>query len=134
MNKTALEALAALAGAYKSRDLAKLEALNGERRRLEAEIGELAGTLARDAMEGDLPFPMIAQRNSWAAAQIALRERRIAAIAIELAGVRAAARVSVGKHEALERLVAEADREDRAAQGRAEEIALVAVQRRGMRS
>lgn len=130
MKKTALDTLAALAGARRDRDLAKIEALLAEQRRLEAEIAEFAGTEARDAADGSMPFAMLARRASWVNAQVALRERRIAAIAIELAGVRAAARVSVGKHEALRKLVDEAGQQLRAAKGRADELAAVAAQSR----
>lgn len=130
MNKKALETLAALAEARKSRDIAKLAALLAEQRRLQAEIADLAGTEARDAAEGSMPFALTARRSAWAAAEIALRERRIAALAIELAGVRSATRVSVGKHRALERLVADQGAEDRAARDRAEETALVAARSR----
>lgn len=134
MNETPLEKLSALAEARKARDLAALEALTAEQRTLEAEIAELAGTEARDAAEGQMPFAMIAQRAAWSASQIALRERRIAAITVELAGVRAAARVSVGKHEALKKLIEGAERDRQAAENRAAELIGTSIRSRGGRS
>jgi hypothetical protein len=121
----ALRDLAALAQARRARDLARLEALIAEARGLEDEIAALADTEARDMAEGQVPFAVMGMRLAWAEAAIAAKRRRIAALAVEIAGVRAEARVSLGKHEALAALLAKADRADRAERDRADEIAVL---------
>jgi hypothetical protein len=123
MKAAPLRDLAALAEARRARDLARLEALIAEARGLEDEIAELGDTEARDMAEGRVPFAVMGMRLAWAEAAIAAKRRRIAAIAVEIAGVRAAARVSLGKHEALVALLGRAERRDRAARDRADEIA-----------
>jgi len=123
MKATTLRKLAALAEARKTRDLARLEALAAERRLLLEEIADLAGIEARDAAEGLMPFPMMARRSAWAAAEVARREQRIAAIDREMEEARAAARTSLGKHEALLRLIETTVRDEEASRLRAEERA-----------
>jgi hypothetical protein len=129
MKAADLAALAALAEARRTRDLARLEALIAEARGLEAEIVELAATERRDAAAGPTDFAQMGRRHAWAEAQIAARQRRIAGIAAEIAAVRKAARVSLGKHEVLKALVAQAEADERALRSRSEEIAAAAAGR-----
>ena len=63
----ALRRLAALAEARRARDLARLDGLLAEDRRLVAEIAALAGTAARDLAEGvALPLAQQGLRQAWA--------------------------------------------------------------------
>ena len=128
MTPAELRRLATLAEARKARDLARLEALIAEARRLEDEIAELAATERRDLAAG-ANFRLLAGRLAWAAAEIAARRRRIGAIALEIAAARAAARVSLGKHEALAALVERTAAEERAGREKAEEVAALVGRR-----
>jgi hypothetical protein len=106
-----LRRLAGLLEARKARDLARLEALIAEDRRLEAEIAGLAGTVARDLETGiAVPLAQQALRQAWADQRIRAARRRRAEIAALIRDARAAAARSLGKHESLESLVARADR------------------------
>jgi hypothetical protein len=131
MKAAELRALAALAEARRGRDLGRLEALIAEARGLEEEIVGLSGTSRLDAAAGPVPFDQIGRRLAWAEAEIARRRRRLAGLAVEIAGVRAAARISVGKHEALNTLVVRATRDEAAARERRDEAATVGWDRRG---
>jgi hypothetical protein len=121
LDPVALARLASLAEAERKRDLARIEALAVEARGLEDEIAALGATQRRDAEEGSMPLAMVARRIAWTEAAIAAHHRRIAAIAQELVAARAAARSSVGRHEALVALQGRAEREARRARDRAEE-------------
>jgi hypothetical protein len=126
MTPEALRGLAMLAEARRQRDLAAVERLMAELRRLDAEIAEIAGTLTRD-MAADAPVPMMnyGRRMAWAEHETALRRAAQARLAAQLTAARTVARVSLGKHEALLKLVEaaeagarrKADRERRAASG-----------------
>lgn len=109
-----LRALASLVEARKARDLAQLDSLMAEDRRLAAEMDDLARTPTRDAAEGGtaLPHDRQAARLTWMERRMtALAEAR-AALRTPIAAARAAAIQSLGKNEALDHLV---DRETRAA-------------------
>jgi hypothetical protein len=117
MTPAALRQLAGLAEARRQRDLAAVERLMAEMRRLDAEIAEIAGTLTRD-MAAEAPVPMMnyGRRMAWAEHETALRRAAQARLAAQLAAARAMARVSLGKHEALLKLVEAAEagaRQDR---------------------
>ena len=107
-----LRRLMALADVRKARDLARLEALLAEDRRLAAEVAELAQTGARDLAEG-IAMPL---RAAGAAARLggAAHRRRAAAArgarSPRSPRARTAAAQSLGKHRALENLVENADR------------------------
>jgi hypothetical protein len=106
-----LRELAGLVEARKARDLARLEALIAEDRRLEAEIAHLSGTAARDLETGiAVPLAQQAVRQSWADQRIRAARRRRAELAAGIRAARAAAVQSLGKHESLGSLVARADR------------------------
>jgi hypothetical protein len=109
----ALRALAGLVEARKARDLARLEGLVAEDRRLAAEIAELAATGARDLAEG-APLPLAQQglRQAWAESRIRAARRRRAELAARIREARAEAVQSLGRHRALERLVDGADRSE----------------------
>jgi hypothetical protein len=123
MTPAALRQLAGLAEARRQRDLAAVERLTAEMRRLDAEIAEIAGTLTRD-MAADAPVPMMnhGRRMAWSEHETALRRAAQARLAPQRAAARTVARVSLGKHEALMKLVetaeagARRDRERRAEQ------------------
>jgi hypothetical protein len=123
MKAAKLRELAALAEAKRARDLARLDALIAEARGIEEAIAALSGTERRDMAEGRVPFALMGMRVTWADAEIAARRARLQAIAAELAAVRAEARVSLGKHEALRALVAQAERAEHAERERTEEVA-----------
>lgn len=114
MTPEALRGLAMLAEARRQRDLAAVERLMTEVRRLDAEIAEIAGTLTRD-MAADAPVPMMnyGRRLAWAEHETALRRAAQARVMAELTAARAVARVSLGKHEALKKLVEAAETEAR---------------------
>jgi hypothetical protein len=110
-----------LVDARKVRDLARLDRLLTEDRRLEAEIAALAATPSRDLAEGPLPLAEQGRRLAWAAARIRAAERRRRALAAEIRIARAEAVQSLGKHEALGHLADRADRTAlRAREARAE--------------
>jgi hypothetical protein len=118
MSPAALRRLLALVGVRKARDLARLDRLAAEDRRLAAEIAALAATPARDAADGPpLPLGRQAARQAWADAGIRAARRRRDALQPEIRAARAAAVQSLGKHEALAALAARAERA--AAQARA---------------
>ena len=97
MTPAALRDLLRLMDARKARDLARLDRLLAEDRRLAGEIATLAATASHDHAEG-APVPLREQgrRLAWAAARIR--------------AARADAVQSLGKHKALEHLAARADR------------------------
>jgi hypothetical protein len=110
---SALRELARLMDARKARDLARLDRLLSEDRRLGEEIAALAATARRDMAEGPpLPLPEQGRRLAWAAARTRAAERRRMTLAAEIRAARAVAVQSLGKHRALEHLT---DRADRAA-------------------
>lgn len=112
MTPDALRQLAALAEARRSRDLAVLDALLMEDRRLAAEILEVAAAPARDLAEGGIAIAPIAQqalRFAWLEQRIAALRRRRAELAPRIAQARAAATRSLGKHQALEHLTERAE-------------------------
>jgi hypothetical protein len=100
-----------LVEARKARDLAALDRLLGEARRLETEIAELGRTAVRDAEAGvALPPERQALRLLWADQRIRAARRRQAALAEAIRIARAAAAQSFGKHRSLETLAERADR------------------------
>ncbi len=114
MSPEALAGLVSLAAARRDRDLARLEAMLVEERGLAEEIMRLAAIPAQDMAGGSIvqaPLAQQALRFAWVEQGITRARRRRAALASEIAAARAAAAVSVGKHEALGRLlsVARAD-------------------------
>lgn len=113
MTPAALRALAALVEARKTRDLARLDGLLGEDRRLTEEIAALRATPARDLATGEA-FPMAQQalRLNWVDGRIRAASRRRVELAAQIRKARAEAIRSLGKHRALEELArrAEADR------------------------
>ncbi len=111
MTPAALRDLRRLMDARKARDLARLDRLMSEDRRLEGEIAALAATGARDLAEGALPLAEQGRRLAWAAARARAAELRRRALAGEIRAARAAAVQSLGKHEALGHLSDRADRE-----------------------
>lgn len=115
MKPERLRQLAALAEARRSRDLAALDALLLEDRRLAAEILEIAAAPARDLAEGGIAIAPIAQqalRFAWLERNIAILRRRRADLAPRIARARAEATRSLGKHHALEHLTDRAVRSD----------------------
>ena len=111
MTPAALRRLAGLIEARKARDLAQLERLLAEDRRLAAELAELAATAARDHSE-DAAVPLTQQgvRLRWADQRIRAAHRRRAELAAGIRAARTVAARSLGKHEALGHLVDKADR------------------------
>ncbi len=111
MTPPALRRLMTLVEARRARDLATLDRLLGEARRLDAEVAELRRTPARDAEDGaELPPERQALRLAWAEQRIRAARRRQAALAEAIRTARATAAVSLGKHKSLETLVERADR------------------------
>jgi hypothetical protein len=107
----ALGQLLALVEARKLRDLAALDRLAAEDRRLAAEIAGLAAAAARDAAAAvALPLERQGARLVWADRQIRAARARRATLAIEMRAARAAAVQSLGKHRALGELEARARR------------------------
>lgn len=105
--------LAGLFGALKARDLALLDRLRAEDRRLEAEIAAVAAGVAADAeAEPPLPPAQRALRLAWADRRIALARAARARLAGEIDMARRVAAVSLGKERAVETL---SDRARRAA-------------------
>jgi len=111
MTPAALRDLLRLMDARKARDLARLDRLLAEDRRLAGEIATLAATASHDHAEG-APVPLREQgrRLAWAAARIRAAEHRRRALAAEIRAARADAVQSLGKHKALEHLAARAER------------------------
>jgi hypothetical protein len=109
-----LRQLLQIAEVRKSRDLAALEALVAADRACEAEIEELSDTHARDWADGAAALtPLFQQglRLVWADARIAEVRKRREVLADRIAGAREAAIQSLGKHEALEQMIKEVERE-----------------------
>lgn len=106
MKASDLRRLTALAEARKQRDLAELEALAAEDRRLAEDIEGYARIPAEDFREaGDaLPMAQLAMRLEWADRNIAIATRRRAELHRKIAHLRRRAAVSLGKHQALEKL------------------------------
>lgn len=123
MTPDALRRLVALADARKARALTLLDAALREDRRLDDEAVAIARAPIEDGVGGDSPMPMrlIGVRHAWAEARVAAIRRRRGELAAEIARLRAAAAVSFGKHQALDRLAdrSEAD-ETRQRDARAE--------------
>jgi hypothetical protein len=107
-----LRELLALAETRKARDLARLEALIAADRRLADEARGLSGVHARDMAEGAAaaPLALLGRRLIWADARAAAIRAARSRLAAEIATVRSAATVSLGKHRALEHLTERADR------------------------
>src|SRR5690606_6725621 len=98
----------ALAAAQRDRDLARLEALMVEDRGHAEEIMRLAAVPAQDMAAGGtvlVPLAQQALRAAWVEQHITRARRRRLVLAGEIAATRAAAALSVGRHEALDRLV-----------------------------
>jgi hypothetical protein len=113
MTPEALRRLAGLMEARKVRDLARLDGLMSEDRRLQAEIAELAATGRRDAdSPTGLPLSHQERRVRWSDQRIALAKSRRIGLAAEIAAARGAAVQSLGRDRALDRL---AERSERAA-------------------
>jgi hypothetical protein len=111
MTPAALRALLTLVDARRARDIAALDRLLAEDRRLTAEIAELARTAARDAAGGEtLPPEQQGLRLAWADQRIRAARRRRAELAVAIHGARAVAARSLGKHRSLETLAERADR------------------------
>lgn len=110
MTPAALRELMRLMDARKARDLARLDRLLSEDRRMADEIAGLASTGSRDLAEGPLPLPEQGRRLAWAAARIRAAERRRRQLAGEIRAARAEAVQSLGRHEALGHLTDRADR------------------------
>jgi hypothetical protein len=107
----ALRALVTLVDARRARDLAALDRLLAEDRRLAAEIAELARTAVRDAAAGEaLPPERQALRLAWAEQRIRAARRRQGELAAAIREARAAAARSLGKHRSLETLAERAER------------------------
>ncbi|MFO1210858.1 MAG: hypothetical protein U1E40_16840 [Amaricoccus sp.] len=118
MTPVTLRRLAGLVDARKNRDLARLEALFAEDRRLQAELGDLTATLARElGEEADMPPGRQGLRYIWVEQRSRAIRRRRAELTAAIRVARAAAVQSLGKHRALEDLVDRA--EDAEAQARA---------------
>jgi hypothetical protein len=109
-----LRQLMGLVDARKARDLALLDGLLAEDRRLAAEVEELSATAARD-QAASAPLPPLQQglRLAWADQRIRAIRRRRNELAAGIRAARAAAAQSLGKHSSLEHLVDRADRTDR---------------------
>ena len=111
MTPAALRQLMSLVEARKARDLAALDRLLGEHRRLETEVAELRRTAEADAAAPEtLPPERQALRFVWADRRIRAARIRQAALAGAIRAARAAAAQSLGKHRSLESLVERADR------------------------
>jgi hypothetical protein len=111
LTPAALRGLTTLVEARKARDLAALDRLLAEGRRLEAEIAELRRIAAGDAEAGvALPPERHAVRLVWADQRIRAARQRQAALAETIRAARAVAAQSLGKHRSLETLAERADR------------------------
>jgi hypothetical protein len=113
MKPQQLRQLTALAEARKSRDLAELEALTSEDRRLAEAIEAYARAPARDILEGaeGMPLAQLALRLEWADRNIAIAHRQRVELGERIAALRKRAAVSLGKHQALEKLTERAFRQ-----------------------
>lgn len=113
MTPDKLRQLGRLAEARKLRDLALLEAAIAEDRALRQRILDLASTPHRDLAEGLVSVPIAQQelRQVWARRQIAICAARRASLAGQISTLRRSAARSLGKHEAIGRLVTGAEAE-----------------------
>lgn len=118
MTPSKLRQLGRLAEARKLRDLADLEAAVAEDRMLRQRILDLASTPIRDMAEGLIAMPVAQQevRQVWAQRQIALCRARRAELAGRIEALRRNAARSLGKHEAIGKLVGSAEAEASEAQ------------------
>lgn len=114
MTPQQLRQLAELAEARRSRDLAELEAVVAEDRRLAQAIEGYARSHAQDMADadGELPFAQMALRIEWADRNIALARMQRAELAKRITELRKRAAVSLGKHRALEKLTDRAIRQE----------------------
>ncbi len=132
MTPAALRQLAGLVEARKARDLARLERLIAEDRRLGDEIAGLAATVTHDLADETARLPLRQQglRQTWVDQRIRAARRRRGELAAEIRAARTAAVQSLGRHSALEGLVVRAERtEDQRRVARAEREAPPAVGR-----
>lgn len=103
-----------LAEARKARDLAELDRLLAEDRRLEAEIAALRRAAAQDAaLATALPLERQGVRLAWVERSIQATRLRRTALQTRIRAARASAAQSLGKHRSLEVLVDRADRDVR---------------------
>lgn len=111
MTPAKLRQLGQLAEARKLRDLAELEAAVSEDRMLRQRILDLAATPMRDMAEGLMSVPVAQQevRQVWAQRQIALCRARRTELAGRIETLRRSAARSLGKHEAIGKLVGSAE-------------------------
>lgn len=114
MTPQQLRQLTELAEARRSRDLAELEAVVAEDRRLAQAIEGYSRSHAQDMADADggLPFAQMALRIEWADRNIALARMRRAELAKRISELRKRAAVSLGKHRALEKLTDRAVRQE----------------------
>lgn len=125
MTSADLRRLAGLLEARKARDLARLDRLLAEDRRLAAEVAELARTGVRDSEAGGLPLAQQGLRQTWADQHIQAARRRRSELVPEIRRARAAAAQSLGKHRALDELTEKAERariQERIARAEREEV------------
>lgn len=105
MKPSGLRELVSLLDARKTRDLARLNRLLAEDRRLAEEIAEMAATGTRDlAIDATLPFALQAARQAWADQRISEARRRRTELDGAIRAARAEAVRSVGKQRALDEL------------------------------
>lgn len=105
MKPTAFRELVSLLDARKRRDLARLDRLLTEDRRMANEISELASTGTRDiASDPRHPFALQAARQAWADQRMSEARIRRAELAVAIRLARSEAVLSVGKQRALEEL------------------------------
>ena len=112
MTPAALRQLMVLVEARKARDLAALDRLLAEQRRLEAEVADLRRTASRDARSGDDAAAGAAGAPARLGRPVHPRGRGCGRrrLAETIRAARAAAAQSLGKHRSLETLVERADR------------------------
>ena len=122
MTPAALQRLGKLMEARKARDLAHLEQLVAEERRLRGELDTLAATPRVEAESGEtLPPDRQAVRLAWIDRQATLLRERLALLAPQIARARAAAVQSLGREQALERLARNAATVERSIRSAREE-------------
>ena len=114
MTPAALRRLAGLAEARRARDLARLDGLLTEDRRLQAGIAALAAMPAQDHAGGiHLPPAQQALRFAWIEQRVRAATAQRAALTARIAAARAEAVRSLGKHRALENLLERGEKEVR---------------------
>lgn len=109
-----LRQLLEVAEARKSRDLARLDALNAQARGCEAEAQEAARLGSADMAEAaiaEVPLAFQGLRMAYAEHLISAAEQRLKALQPEIEAARATAAESFGKHAALARMIEDAERE-----------------------